>query len=125
MKINRPSPVTVFTMEQSMFWVYFRVLSRPDTWLCFLLTSVLALAPDLCLKVIENMMLGRLGHNKNYQCFSLELNLNVSQKKSMVVVAKLSIELTVMLVILISRFFWCYWVKGIKISPVYFYYSKE
>lgn len=51
-----PFPVTEFTDGQNLYWVFYRILSLPSTWLCFGLTCLTALIPDICYKVIENMV---------------------------------------------------------------------
>lgn len=48
--------MTEFTDGQSLYWVFYRILSLPSTWLCFGLTCLTALIPDICYKVIENMV---------------------------------------------------------------------
>ena len=48
--------MTAFTDDQSLYWVFYRVLSLPTTWLCFGLTAITALIPDICYKAIENMV---------------------------------------------------------------------
>ena len=53
---SSPYPVTILTEEQSLYWSFYTILSKPSVWFCFLVSSVAALAPDLCYKIITNMI---------------------------------------------------------------------
>lgn len=54
-KSFRPTFLTSITDSQSLYWVYFELLSSASVWLCIILTVVTALIPDLVMKAIENM----------------------------------------------------------------------
>ena len=49
--------LSVFTEEQSIYWIYFELYSRPIIWLAIFFGIVLSLLPDICLKVIENILI--------------------------------------------------------------------
>jgi hypothetical protein len=49
------SPVTTITEGQSFYWVFYVILSYPPVWLCFPLSSVTALTPDILIKLAENL----------------------------------------------------------------------
>ena len=51
---NRQYPFTVLTEEQSLFWTYYTILSYPSVWISLLFTSIVAIIPDIVLKVNEN-----------------------------------------------------------------------
>jgi hypothetical protein len=46
--------LTVLTEDQSFFWTVYQILSYPAVWLCFLLSSVVSVIPDLLIKIVEN-----------------------------------------------------------------------
>jgi hypothetical protein len=44
----------VITEEQSFYWSIYQILSYPAVWLCFLLSGVMAVIPDILIKIVEN-----------------------------------------------------------------------
>ncbi|RNA08274.1 putative phospholipid-transporting ATPase IF isoform X1, partial [Brachionus plicatilis] len=69
-----PFPFTTLTEEQSLYWALFSILSYPSVWLCFLVSSSIAMIPDIILHLFENV----------YQDYKLEM----SEKKSNLVSKK-------------------------------------
>jgi hypothetical protein len=67
----RPGRLTIFTEEQSFFWVVYKLLSHPVSWLILLLSAVTALIPDICLKVAENFY-----HTIQEEKLRIKLSLN-------------------------------------------------
>jgi hypothetical protein len=54
------SPLTLIADGQSIFWVYFDLLSNATVWFILVLQLVTAMIPDLVLKVCENIQDGEL-----------------------------------------------------------------
>jgi hypothetical protein len=46
--------LTVLTEEQSFFWDIYQILSYPAVWLSFLISGVIAILPDIIIKILEN-----------------------------------------------------------------------
>lgn len=52
-------PFTTITEEQSFYWVQFKILSYPSVWLCFVLSSSIAIIPDILINFFENVFLNK------------------------------------------------------------------
>ncbi|CAF0782460.1 unnamed protein product [Brachionus calyciflorus] len=50
-----PYPLTAFTENQSLYWVFYKILSYPSIWLCIFLSSSIALIPDILIHIFENV----------------------------------------------------------------------
>ena len=52
---KRPSLLYTFTDQQSLYWVYFNLLSSATVWLTLLFSVLTAIVPDLVIKAAENL----------------------------------------------------------------------
>ncbi len=77
--------MTVFTEEQNFYWIFYQIFSYPITWFCFLITAVVAIIPDLIIKIIENLreeLEIRKGENKYTNSKTLnDVPRNFSERK--------------------------------------------
>ena len=48
--------MTLITEEQRFYWVLYQLLSYPSVWMLFILTTAIALIPDLVIKIAENVI---------------------------------------------------------------------
>lgn len=52
---NRASFIADFTENQSLYWIYYTLLSSLSVWLCIVGCLVAAIIPDVLLKAIDNL----------------------------------------------------------------------
>lgn len=49
-----PSPVTVITEDQSLYWVFYDLCTSAQFWFLILVTLIAAILPDLALYTLDN-----------------------------------------------------------------------
>jgi hypothetical protein len=50
-----PFPLSIFTNEQSYYFIYYKLFTSGTFWFCNFLTVLLGILPDIVLKIIENL----------------------------------------------------------------------